>query len=723
MPRFDEIFDCGIMNRDIRWDNEKSALQTEEMEKMTAEEKLLKALDVRYSYRLAKRMEEKKTNPVLGYRTAGSLAELETGDMLMREMEEIGLQNVRKDEIKVDSWEFQKAQLEFQDDDGVVHTFELGAYQTQFETDGKEEFSLVYVGKGTQRDYDGLDVEGKLVLADINQREEWWINFPVYQAHLKGAKALIAVQAGGYGEIDEEALNAQDIAGPKDAPAFSISWKDAQILKAELKEKKELKVKLDAVSRVRKDQKTYNILGEIPGKNKERMILLSAHYDSYFDGFQDDNTAVSMILGIAKGFIQSGYQPQNTIVFCAMAAEEWGVVDSKYDWSIGAYEEMFTVHPEWRGKVIADLNFELPALAHGKKDAIHSTYEYVKFLEKFLHEVKDLKMPEAYPDGIEVQAPIETWSDDFSIAIAGIPSMVNEFSTGSFMETHYHSQFDNDVYYDEEVYHFHHELYGLLVMKIDQLAIVALDFSNVFRYLKKSLRVEFEQEDEAAVKMLKEKIRGAKAVAKEVYAEISQINKRYRKLRKKGKEKEAEKIRESMDPAEQKLLALFKKEQDMLVRLNWHDEVLFPQEAAQKNLQYLDRAIEHLRDGKLHYALQSLYRIDNNRYAFLFEEEVYQHFTEYVLHQPKERLKWGAGRIVHHENLYRLVRGLMEKQEGDSFEEEIAYLEKVRQQQRTWYQEDLVYVMQAVDEMKKLLEDTKEDMRIYGNSEFVPGDE
>ena len=198
---------------------------------MTAEEKLLKALDIKYSYRLAKRMEEKKTNPLLGYRTAGSWAELETGDMLKSEMEEIGLSNVRKDEITVDSWDFQKAELEFEDGDGIIRKFQLGAYQTQFVTDGKEEISLVYAGRGTEKDYEGLDVKGKLVLVDINQREEWWINFPVYQAYLKGARALIAVQAGGYGEIDEKALNAQDIAGPKEAAAFSMSWEDAQILK------------------------------------------------------------------------------------------------------------------------------------------------------------------------------------------------------------------------------------------------------------------------------------------------------------------------------------------------------------------------------------------------------------------------------------------------------------------------------------------------------------
>lgn len=30
------------------------------------------------------------------------------------------------------------------------------------------------------------------------------------------------------------------------------------------------------------------------------MILVSAHYDSYFSGFQDDNAAVALMLGIAR---------------------------------------------------------------------------------------------------------------------------------------------------------------------------------------------------------------------------------------------------------------------------------------------------------------------------------------------------------------------------------------------------------------------------------------
>ena len=667
---------------------------------MSTEQQYIASLDIEASYNLAKQMEAYRTNPVLGYRPAGSKAEFETGEMLKSYMEDLGLSNVRKDEIKVDGWEFEKAVLAYADAAGERQEVQLGAYQTDFVTKGAETFQVVYVGKGGEKDYADKDVTGKIVLAEINQRDEWWINFPVYQAHEKGAKALIAVQIGGYGQVDEKALNAQDIAGPPEAAAFSMSFEDSEKLKACLDEKGEITVTLDASSRVMRDVSTYNILGEIPGRRSDRMILLSAHYDSYFSGFQDDNTAVAMMLGIARAFIKMGYQPENTWVFCAMAAEEWGIADSKYDWSTGAYAEVFNVHPEWAGKVIGDFNFELPALSNGNLDGIRCTYEYKDFFEDTLKTLPALSP--AYPEGVLVSAPIETWSDDFSVAISGIPSMVNEFSAGSFMTTHYHSQYDSDAYYNEAAYRFHHELYGLLLMHLDRQSVAPLNFAEVFEQASASLDVLMCQKSGSRVTALLNLLGQTEEMAEEVYDRIYDIN-------------EAGVDSEQCREAENILLKVFKMAQDKYVRLTWEDAVVFPQEAAQNNLRYLKKAIRALKrkipDAEA--AFEALYEIDNNAYAFQFSKQVYERFTDYVLDQNSDRLQWGRGRIVHHENLYDLVAQLMDKyhQGATDFANEIAELEKVAKRQKAYLRDDIEYMLQSTEKMLLLLQAANERLK------------
>ena len=659
--------------------------------------------DTGYSYSLAKRMEKYRTNPVLGYRTAGSRAEFETGEMLVREMESLGLSDVHKDRICVDSWEFEKAVMVFTDSRGREHRFQLGAYQTDFHTGGFREFSLVYLGKGTAADYGQVDVTGKLVLIDINQRDEWWINFPVYQAWLKGAAALIAVQEQGYGEINDEALNAQDIAGPDYAPAFSMSRADALVLKASMGEDKQVQVRLDASSTVLKDQETYNIIGSIPG-TEEGMILLSAHYDSYFSGFQDDNAAVAMMLGIARAVLRSGYKPRKTLVFCAMAAEEWGVVNSKYDWSAGAYEQVFTARPDWAGKVIADLNFELPAHAHGRKDAVRCVYEYADFLEEFITGLPaGFFADQPYPEGVEVLSPIQTWSDDFSLAVGGIPSMVNDFSAGEFMETHYHSQYDNENFYQEPVYHFHHEMYAGLVLAFDRTAAVPMNFARLFEGAAASIDGSVCRGADADLPGLHLVLKQGIQAGEALYSKIREINRAYGRLLDRGEEEKAFLLAAGCRSLNRELLRIFKKEQDYFVRLSWHDDVLFPQQAVQENVRAMDRAIACLENHDLTGALEAVYTIDNNRYAFLFEEEVYTYFTEYVLNQPAGRLKWGAGRIVHHQNLFGLVESLKAKtvEENPDTQEEYEVLVKARENQLCCYEDDIRYMMASAG---KLLE-------------------
>lgn len=157
------------------------------MNKKSADAAFLNAIDfsdMDYSYRIAKKIETFKTNQELGFRTAGSRAEFETGEFILSEMNKIGLRTV-KDRIIVDGWEFKHARLRFQNVHGKWQTLTLSAYQTQFITGGEQKFEIVNVGKGTMDELAQIDVKGKLALVFINQRDEWWINYPeIGRAHV-----------------------------------------------------------------------------------------------------------------------------------------------------------------------------------------------------------------------------------------------------------------------------------------------------------------------------------------------------------------------------------------------------------------------------------------------------------------------------------------------------------------------------------------------------------
>ena len=678
---------------------------TPEAERVTleaAQQAYLEKVDVDYAYHLALQLEDIRSNENLGYRTAGSEAELATGDMLKAEMESIGLQNVTKDEFTLDTWTFEKAQLSFTDSTGAEYTAELGGYQTDFVTDGPEAFTIVDGGEGTEADLDGLDVTGKLVLIDINQRDNWWINYPAYEAHLRGAAAVIAVQDGGYGEVSDDALNAQDICGPADAPAFSMSRTDAEALRAALDENGEASVTLDAVSRVGMDGVSYNITGMIPGKDEDSMVLMSAHYDSYFAGFQDDNAAIALMLGIAKAIIDSGYQPEKTLVFCAMAAEEWGISNTRYDWSTGAYNQIFRVHPDWVGKVVADINFELPAMNEGETDQIRTSYELKTFVEDFKESVPQVEG--VFPEGIEVIVPTQTWSDDFSLSIAGVPSSVTALR-GGFAQTHYHSQFDNRDTYSPEAFLFHHNMYGMLMLAYDRCAVSPLDFSTRLEALRASMDDTVLTEEQ--VSSLNAALDEAENAASAAWDKVSEINDSYRKALDSGDTAAADALIQESRETNAAVLSAFKYAEDAFVRLTWEDVSIFPHEHSQNNLLALNGAVEALERGDSATAIDEyLYAVDNNWYAYDWSRETFDYFTNYVLNQSDDRLMWGAGRVQGHEDLYDVIRSLLDKY-GDTsadYTAELARLNDAVNNQTAMLAEQVDHEVQALAELTAQLQ-------------------
>lgn len=600
-------------------------------------DKISAYIDVGYSHDFAVALERFGSHPTLGFKTAGSRAELEAGDFILNEMRRIGLEAF-KDGITVDGWEFSAASLQYSDGGREV-TVELGAYATDMQCENKT-FTLINAGRCTSEELDQLDLKGKIALVFVNQRDEWWINYPAYAAHLRGAAAVIAVQNSGFGEVNAGSLNAQDICGPEYAPALSMSKTDARALvETGLSFGCETQVRLTVKSKITKNVETFNIIGTIRGES-DSMLMLSAHYDAYFKGFQDDNTGVAMLLSIARAVVKSGVKPKKTLVFCAFAAEEWGLCDSRYDWSAGAFREFAERRPDWPQKTVADINIELPAFSHGVRHYMRCVYEYKIFLRNLKKELPG-EVTSLYPRGVDIVCPVQTWSDDFAVSLAGIPSMVNEFKAGSFMETHYHSQYDTDSSYDEAIYRFHHMLYARVMCALDETELPPMNFASRFNAMDDALEP---LDDPYADGGFRRALYLAAEAGRRLYCLIEDVNSGTVSL-------PCERRRE----AEKLLLAAFRFCQDRFVSLDWYEKAVFPFENAQSNVLLLTKAASRLAAGNIKGALEMLYEVDDNSYCDAFDREVVEYFADTDERRPSA---WGKGRRDARIDLYDIIRAL-----------------------------------------------------------------
>ncbi len=87
-------------------------------------------------------------------------------------------------------------------------------------------------------------------------------------------------------------------------------------------------------------QTLTNVVGVIPGKRSNEIVLFSAHYDhlgvknnaegdSIYNGANDDASGVTAVIELARYFKSKG-KPERTLVFTAFTAEEVGGYGSKY---------------------------------------------------------------------------------------------------------------------------------------------------------------------------------------------------------------------------------------------------------------------------------------------------------------------------------------------------------------------------------------------------------
>ena len=679
-----------------------------------AYESFLNAVSPDYAYDIAY---ELTTNPdffnsELGGRTAGSDAEHAAADYLVQTMEEIGLSDVEKVAADCDRWQFNGASFTV---DGV--SYPVYSYATASTPAEGITAEVVYVGKGTMWDYEGLDVTGKIVLIDIDQRNDWWITYPMLEAQHQGAAAILAANVGGFSQIADDALNCQDICGPTAIPTLSIGLSDSQEIQEKLAAGP-VTATLVVDNEVNVgDGTTYNIMGRIPGKSSDHQILVGGHYDVHFKGFQDDNCAVGLVLAMAKAMIDSGYQPENDLVFCLHGAEEWGSSYTQYDWTVGAWEMINRVHPDWVGKTLAFLNFELPAYEFDTYTSSYSAPEMYAMLDYFVNEYPYSPEPEGcFEDGVLTEGyQTYTYSDDFSYYAAGVPSTVNGFLLQKDMETVfpfyeeiYHSQYDTPETYNEAVMNFNIRYYGALAMYIDQTPALYLDFTAQYDRILASLDEELLTRVGVDMDAYHTALESLKETAQAMSEDICSVNEAYAEARNAQDTAKMEELWNRGRELTAQNLTAFAYAQKHLLGL-MYERPIVPHEAPQENITLCENIISCLEEGQVATAVDEYAWTVNNVlewYAMYFSPEVIAIQDDMLWGESNaDNLYWGTGKSFAKADVDQATRSLYTRyeEEGGDFSQEIAVYQKAVEAQSEILLQLAQQEIDSINELTQLL--------------------
>ena len=639
-----------------------------------------KAIDSDYSVGVMEKVSSFGDDPVMGMRSAGSPAETETANYLAGVMKEIGLENVTIDETTLDGWTFNGANITFTNAEGKEQKIDLAGYQTTLQA-ANEECEIVYVNQGTEADYEGIDVKDKLVLLDIDQNENWWINYPAYQAKVKGAKAVIAMSV--YPEDGPDRVGVQDICGPADAPALAVSEQDSKAIQDAIQASGTGSIKgiLNADSQVTKNATSHNVWGEIPGKTDET-IFVFAHMDGYFHSQYDDAQGIGVSLGIAKALIDSGYQPEKTIRFCMHGAEEWGVSGSEYDWSKGAYEEIMTNHPDWVNGAFAIMNNDGGYNVAGETCmGTRSASELIPFIQESIGELIKTSKYEWSHD------TTSTYTEDFQWSRMGIPAIVAGPGEGVMYDNMgYHSTYDSwDAQpLDKEGFLESIQTFGKIVMDLDAKAVRPMSFTARLKNFEESLNDTSEFD----------------TLLKEGYTAAAALEEKMAAVEEGGNSEAAVKLNKQIQE-------VYKSFQDTLVGLNFAPEAIIKHEHYQSNVEALDNTIAALEKGNLQEAYDEyLWDIDWAWYYMYFDEETCN-YMEKQLFENRDGT-WGADLIKYpHCDIGGVVKSLGGKYDsvGADVSSEIAKLKELRATEQERLDTTLAEEKAGLEKTIKLMEE------------------
>jgi aminopeptidase YwaD len=278
-----------------------------------------------------------------GQKQPGTPAGQQASQYIDERFRALGLTDVHEEMFTVPAWNAAKSFSVTIDGVDMSPGFDVFEASGSGTIDGP----IVDVGSAMDADLEGVDLTGKVAL--VKRETSFHRSAQLRNVHAHGAAAMLYLsvapqnlrQVGSvrFGWNEMEAI-----------PAITIGAGDGATIKNALAANKTVVAHVN-VQATSTPVSAINVVGKIPGERPE-MIVMGAHYDSWFTGSSDNGSGVAELLQVASRRMQRG-KPHYTLVFVAYDGEETGLY--------GGYD-FYRKHKIVAGDpILAVMNFESPS--------------------------------------------------------------------------------------------------------------------------------------------------------------------------------------------------------------------------------------------------------------------------------------------------------------------------------------------------------------------------